>query len=102
MNNAIIIFIMGLFVSLMNEISLSLGLTTTIFIAPQSLVETEASGFFDGLVLFIYWALNNVGSFLQLVTFSADVPALINIIFLAPFGLMAFYIVFVMVRGGAG
>ena len=101
MNNAIVIFLMGLFVALINELSLSLGLTTRLIDAPQTVTDIEDAGFLEGLLSAIRWGINNVGSFMQLVTFSADLPYIINAILLAPFGLMAFYIAFVMIRGGA-
>lgn len=101
MNNAFIVGLIGMFVGLINEVSLSLGLTTQWWNAPTTMTDIEDVGFFDGLLSFVRWGVNNAGSFLQLATFQADLPTIINALILAPFGLMVWYIVFVMIRGGA-
>lgn len=101
MNNAIIVFLIGMFVALINEVSLSLGLTVTVWESPTGVTEIEDAGFVEGLLSAIRWGINNAGSFIQLITYTADIPFIINTLLLAPFGLMIFYIVFVMIRGGA-
>lgn len=102
MNNFFTVFLVGVFVALINEISLSLGLTTQLWEAPQNVTDIEDAGFLEGLLSAIRWAINNAGSFLQLVTFTADIPMIINALILVPMGMAIFYLAFVMIRGGAG
>lgn len=97
MNNFMIVVLIGMVTTLINEISLSLGLTTQWMEAPETI-----SGIPDeGLWAFVRWAVNNAGSFLQLITFQADVPIIINAVIISPIGLGVFYLVYIMIRGGA-
>ena len=101
-SNFMIVVFIGMFTALINEISLSLGLTTQIWEVPEEMTGISDAGFIDGLVSALRWGINNAGSFMQLVTFQADVPTIINTLLVAPFGLGVFYLVYVMIRGGAG
>jgi len=100
-SNFVIVVLLGMVTTLINEISLSLGLTTKWISDPEPFTEIADEGFFDGLLSFGRWAVNNVGSFVQLITFTADIPLIINALILSPIGLGVFYLVYVMIRGGA-
>ena len=102
MSNFFSVILVGIIVGLVNEISLSLGLTVTVWEAPQTVTAIDEGGFLEGLLSFARWAVNNAGSFLQLITFTADIPVIINALLLSPLGLGIFYLSYVMIRGGAG
>ena len=102
MSNFKIVVLLGIIIGLISEISLSLGLTTYVWEKPIVLTDIEDAGFIEGLLSFARWGINNAGSFMQLITFSADVPNIINGLILSPIGLGVFYLVYVMIRGGAG
>ena len=100
-SNFMIVVVIGMVTTLINEVSLSLGLTTQWWTAPETMVGLEETGIIDSFLNFVRWGVNNAGSFLQLVTFQADVPTIINALIISPFGLGVFYLVYVMIRGGA-
>ena len=102
MSNFFSVILVGMVVALINEISLSLGLTTQVWASPESMTEMSSENFWDGLWSLARWAINNAGSFLQLITFTADIPLVINALIISPIGLGIFYLVYVMIRGGAG
>lgn len=102
MSNFKSVIILGMFIGLINEISLSLGITTEIWEAPEVISDIEDGGFLEGLLSVARWSINNIGSFFQLITFTAEVPDVINALILAPIGFGVFYLIYVMIRGGAG
>ena len=102
MNNFFSVILVGMVVALINEVSLSLGLTTSVWERPETMSDIADEGFLEGLLSLARWGVNNAGSFLQLITFTADIPFVINALIISPIGLGIFYLVYVMIRGGAG
>ena len=101
MNNFMIIFIAGVYTSIIGQVSLDLGLTTTVYSEPEGFTEVSDSGFLEGLISALQWATNNVSSILQLMTFNTAMPYAINAVIVLPVGLAFFYLAYVMIRGGA-
>lgn len=101
MNNFWTVVVMFFVFTLVSQVSLSLGLTTVVIDYP-SLVSFEGEfGFFDALAYGFQFAINNIGAFIQLITFQTGLPIFWNTILILPYGMGAFYLVFVMIRGGA-
>lgn len=102
MNNMLIIAIVTVIYAFINEMALSLGLTTTTIEYYDGLTAMGETNFLEALINIFLWAANNIGSFMQLAFFSADVPPIFQAIFFSPMLIMFLYLGVVTVRGGAG
>lgn len=95
-----VIFIV-FFLVLVSTISVELGLTTTVIDKPAS-PQTPGGGILDSLTAIVTWTFNTIGSFIQLLTFQADLPPIINTLIMLPLSFGLLYLIVVIVRGGAG
>lgn len=101
MNNMLIVLIVTVFYAFINEMALSLGITTTSIEYYDGLTAVGETNFLEALLNIFLWAWNNIGSFMQLAFFTADVPPIFSALFFSPMLIMFFYLGIVTVRGGA-
>ena len=102
MNNMFIIFIVTVIYAFINEMALSLGITSTTIEYRDGLTAIGDTSFLEALINIFLWAVNNIGSFMQLAFFTADVPDIFQALFFSPMLIMILYLGVVTVRGGAG
>lgn len=101
-NNIWTVIIIVFFLVLISTVAGDLGITTDIIEAPEKPEVPESSGFIDDLAALTTWAFNTVGSFFQLLTFQADIPAVLNSLIILPLTFGVLYLIVVIIRGGAG
>lgn len=79
-----------------------LGVTADPISAP-SVLEPTGSGIWDAIktaLAPLIWAFNSLASFLQIMTFQADIPALANTFIVLPLGFFMGWTFIRLVRGG--
>lgn len=96
-----VIFIV-FFLVVVSTVSLELGLTTTVIDMPSSPQTPGRGGILDSLTAVVTWTFNTIASFIQLLTFQADLPPIINTLIMLPLSFGLLYLIVVIVRGGAG
>lgn len=101
MNNMKIIGIMSVLYAFINQMALSLGITTTSLEYKDGLTEMGDTNVLEALINLVFWVINNISSFMQLAFFTADIPAIFQAMFFSPMLLMFLYLGVVTVRGGA-
>ena len=97
-------FIMGvtIYFGIISEVALSLGITTTVIEYKDGLTVMGETSVLEALLNLVLWVVNNIGSFMQLAFFTADIPDIFQALFFSPMLIMIFYLGTVTVRGGAG
>lgn len=95
-----VIFIV-FFLVLVSTIATELGLTATVIDKPAT-PRTPGGGILDSLTAIVTWTFNTIASFIQLLTFQADLPPIINTLIMLPLSFGLLYLIVVIVRGGAG
>lgn len=101
-NNVWTVIFIVFFLVLISTVAGDLGITADFIEAPETPERPENAGFFDALIAVATWSFNTIGSFFQLLTFQADLPAAINGLIMLPLTFGVFYLIVVIVRGGAG
>ena len=101
MNNMKLIGLVAAFYSFINQMALSLGITVSRIEYKDGLTELGDTSVWEALINIVYWVINNIGSFMQLAFFTADVPAIFSSLIFLPILIMIFYLAVVSVRGGA-
>jgi len=87
--------------SAISFISLELGITTTVM---ETIATPDTTGditLVDALGYALRFVINNLGSFLQIITFQTALPIALNTLLVAPLGAGIFYLAVIIVRGGA-
>lgn len=102
MNNTWTVIFIVFFLVLVSVMAGEVGITTTLIQPPDTPDAPEDAGFFEALSALARWTFNTVGNFFQLLTFQADIPPIINTIIMLPLTFGLFYLIIVIVRGGAG
>lgn len=102
MSNFWTVVLIMMFFALISQVSLSLEVTSTVIVFPEVFDTSGEIGVLEGLVFIVLFAINNIGSFLQIISFQTALPAFFNIVLILPIGFGTFYLAFVMMRGGAG
>lgn len=90
------------FLVLVSTISAELGLTSTVIDKPATPGAPGGGGVLDSLTAIVTWTFNTIGSFIQLLTFQADLPPIINTLIILPLSFGLLYLIVVIIRGGAG
>ena len=101
MNNMFIIGVVAILYAFINEMALSLGLTTTKIEYYDGLTALGETNVLEAIINIFLWAINNISSFMQLAFFTADVPPIFQAVFFSPMIIMFLYLGLVSVRGGA-
>lgn len=101
MNNFWTVVIIFMLFTLITQISLSLGLTTTVIEYPTVVDTTGDLDLIGALSYAIVFAINNISAFTKILTFQTALPNFINAILIFPLGAGVFYLLFIMIRGGA-
>ena len=101
MNNMIVVGLTGMLYAFINQMALSLGITSTSIEYYDGLTELGGTNILEAILNIFLFAWNNMSSFMQLAFFTADVPDIFQALFFSPALLMFFYLGIVTVRGGA-
>lgn len=101
MNNMMVVGFTTMIYAFINQMALSLGITTTAIDYPDGLTEMGTTNVLELLARLPIWVINNIGSFLQLAFFTTDIPDIFSSLIFAPMSLMLIYLGVVTVRGGA-
>ena len=102
MNNMMLIFIVTVIYAFINEKALYLGITSTSIEYYDGLTAMGETNILEAILNIFLWAWNNIGSFMQLAFFTADVPPIFQTLFFSPMLIAILYLGVVTVRGGAG
>ena len=100
-NNMVVVGLVTALYAFINQMALSLGLTSTTIEYYDGLTEMGDTNVFEALLNLVLWVVNNIGSFMQLAFFTADVPDIFQALFFSPILMMILYLGIVTVRGGA-
>lgn len=94
-------FILGVTVyfGIVSEVALSLGLTTSSLNNPEVPVIIQDPNFLETLKNIWNTVANNMGSFIQIITFTTELPDIINTIFFIPPSAVALFMLLSWVRG---
>ena len=94
-------FIMGvtIYFGIISEVALSLGITTSKLSAPEAPTIIQDPSFLETLTNIWNTATNNASSFLQIITFSTDLPDIINTVFFIPPSAVALFMFLSFLRG---
>ena len=84
-----------------NQMALSLGITTTTIEYYDGLTELGDTNVLEALLNLVIWVVNNISSFMQLAFFTADIPVIFQSLIFSPILMMFLYLGIVSVRGGA-
>lgn len=101
MNNFWTIVLVFMFFAIITQISLSLGLTATAIEYPEVVDTTGDLDLIGALSYAIIFAINNANAFIKIITFQTALPDIFNAVLILPLGTGVFYLVFIMIRGGA-
>ena len=101
MNNMMVVGLTAMFYAFINQMAISLGITSTTIEYYDGLTEFGATNLLEALGNIIIWVINNMGSFLQLAFFTADIPNIFQSLIFAPILIMFLYLGVVTARGGA-
>lgn len=94
-------FILGvtIYFGIISEVALSLGITTSKLSSPTVPSIVEDPTFLESLANIWNTATQNVSSFIQIITFSTNVPDIINIMFFIPPSAVALIMLLSFLRG---
>lgn len=94
-------FIMGvtIYFGIISEVALSLGITTSKLDNPEAPSIVQDPNFLEMLANIWNTATNNISSFIQIITFSTDMPDIINTIFFIPPSAVALFMLLSFLRG---
>lgn len=101
MSNMKLVGLVAAFYSFINQMAISLGITSTTIEYKDGLTELGDTSIWEALINIVYWVINNIGSFMQLAFFTADIPPIFSSLIFLPILIMIFYLGVVAVRGGA-
>ena len=91
-----------IYFGIISTVALSLGITTSGSINEATSISiVEDPNAFEVLKNIINTITDSLGSFTQIITFSADIPIFINTVFILPVGIGALYVVLSLIRGGS-
>jgi ABC-type amino acid transport system permease subunit len=93
--------LMAVLYAFINEMALSLGITSTQIEYADGLTEMGDTNILEAIMNVFYWVVNNISSFMQLAFFTADIPDIFQALFFSPMLIMFLYLGLVTVRGGA-
>ena len=94
-------FIMGvtIYFGIISEVALSLGITTSKLSDPVAPTIIQDPNFLETLSNIWNTASNNISSFVQIITFSTDLPDIVNTIFFIPPSAVAVFMLLSLLRG---
>lgn len=101
MNNMLIVGLTTLVYAFINQMALSLGITSTSIEYYDGLTELGGTNILEAILNIFLFAWNNMSSFMQLAFFTADVPDIFQALFFSPILIMFFYLGIITARGGA-
>lgn len=93
------IFGVTLYFGIISKVALSLGITTSSLSDPETPTIIKDPTFLETLQNIWNTAVENIGSFTQIITFSTDLPDLINTIFFLPPSAVALFMLLSWLRG---
>jgi len=99
MNDNKVVLYVFLYHAVISEVSLSLGLTSNVLSRANAPIIAEEIGAFEALWVAITMVLNNLFSFVQLMTLQADIPYIFSIFLIYPTSLLMLFIIIKMIRG---
>lgn len=85
--------------AVISEVALSLGITTSILEKPNSPTIIQDPNFLETLQNIYNTAVENIGSFIQIITFTTSLPDIINTIFFLPPAMGGLFVVLSLLRG---
>ena len=94
-------FILGvtIYFGIISKVALSLGITTSSLTSPTSPSVIEDPNFLETLLAIWKTVLENMGSFIQIITFSTDLPDVINTVFFIPPSAVGLFMLLSWLRG---
>ena len=88
-----------IYFGIISEVALSLGITTSKLSDPVVPAIVNDPTFIESLDNIWRTATDNVGSFVQIITFSTILPNLVNIVFFIPVSAVALFMLLDFLRG---
>lgn len=94
-------FILGItiYFGIISEVALSLGITTSTLSTPTAPSIVQDPTFLETLSNIWKTASENTSSFIQIITFSTDLPDIINLVFFIPPSAVALFMLLSFLRG---
>lgn len=94
-------FIMGvtIYFGIVSEVALSLGITTSRLTNPEAPSIIQDPNFLETLSNIWDTITNNLNSFIQIITFSTDLPDIINMVFFIPPSAVGLFMLLSLLRG---
>ena len=94
-------FILGItiYFGIISEVALSLGITTSTLSSPTAPVIIQDPTFLETLSNIWRTASENASSFIQIITFSTNMPDIINLVFFIPPSAVGLYMFLSFLRG---
>jgi len=95
------VFILGVTVyfGIISKVALSLGITTSTLSEPTAPSIIEDPSFLESLANIWKTAIENVGSFIQIISFQTTMPDIINVVFFIPPSAVALFMLLSFLRG---
>ena len=91
------LIIMVFFMLLISFIAQDIGLTSTTIEPPEK--PQAPDGVWETVKSAFTYTFNVIGSLVQLMTFQAELPTFINVLFIMPMSFGIFYLIVKLIRG---
>lgn len=101
MNNMWSVIFIVFFMVTISVVAGDIGITSEVIETPERPEAPATGGPWEALTALATWTFNTLGSFFQLLTFQADLPTTINSLIMLPLTFGLFYLIVVIIRGGA-
>jgi len=91
------LMIMVAFMLLISFVANDVGLTADVISPPEE--PKPPDGLWDSVKSAFTYVFNVIGSLLQLMSFQAELPTFINVLFIMPMSFGIFYLIIKLIRG---